>query len=63
MTERRKTAPAGYLTKAEAAQRLRVSIRTLERYVAAERITPLRTPGGRPRFIAAEVEALLESAA
>lgn len=51
------------LTLAEAADRLRLSPRTVQRYVADGRLASLRTPGGHPRFRAEDVEALLEQVA
>lgn len=47
------------LTKREAAERLRVSTRQIDRYVAARRLRRLRLEGGRPRFRASDVDALV----
>jgi len=38
------------LTKGEVAQLCRVEIRTVDRWVAAGKLTCYRTPGGRPLF-------------
>jgi excisionase family DNA binding protein len=47
------------LTAREAADRLGVSVRTLDRYVDAGLIAPRRpTPTARRRFVAREVDAL-----
>jgi excisionase family DNA binding protein len=53
----------GLLTAAQAAERLGISVRTLDRYVEAGRITPRRTPGGHRRFDPADVDALLTDGA
>lgn len=47
------------LTLDEAAAVVRVSPRTMHRYVKDGRISALRTPGGQLRFRRADVEALL----
>jgi excisionase family DNA binding protein len=48
------------LTAQQAADRLRVSLRQFERYVADGRITPHRAaPRGRRLFIPADVDAIL----
>lgn len=47
------------ITAAEAARRLGVSVRTLDRAVAAGKITPKRTPGGHRRFDPDDVDDLL----
>jgi excisionase family DNA binding protein len=59
MTQRNDLDAPAILTQAEAADLLRVSPRTFQRYVAAGRVTALRTPGGQPRFRREDVEALL----
>ncbi len=52
------------LTLQEVADRLRVSTRTVHRYIKAGRLTVLRTPGGLLRFRAVDVDAaLVETAA
>jgi excisionase family DNA binding protein len=49
------------LTAQQAADRLSVSLRQFERYVAAGKITAhRRVPGGRRLFVPAEVDAILE---
>lgn len=48
------------LSPAEAAGRLGVSVRTLDRYVAQGLIRPLRTPGGHRRFRPADLDRLVE---
>lgn len=62
MTERPNYDAPVWLTLAEAADWLRVSPRTVQRYVADGLLTPLRTPGGHPRFRMADVEAALVTA-
>lgn len=47
------------LTATQAAARIGVSVRTLDRYVEAGRITPMRTPGGHRRFDPIDVDRLL----
>jgi excisionase family DNA binding protein len=48
-----------YLTKREMEAMLRVSERTIERWVANGRLAVIRTPGGAPRFIRQQVEELM----
>lgn len=59
MTQRPEPTAPTYLTQAEAADLLRVSQRTIARYVEAGALVALRTPGGRPRFRPEDIEALL----
>lgn len=59
MTHRPTSDSTGYLTYQEAAALLRVSVRTISRYVTDGRITPATLPTGRPRLRRADVEALL----
>lgn len=59
MTQRPTSAQPDYLTYAEAAEILRVSVRTVSRYVADGRIGAVTLPTGRPRLRRADVEALL----
>lgn len=53
----------GYLSTAQAAQVAGVSIRTIDRYVADQRLSCLRLPSGHRRFRREDVEALLSTAA
>lgn len=48
------------LTRAEAAKRIRVEIRTLDRYAQLGHIERLKTPTGRVRFRESDVEALVQ---
>ena len=59
MTHRPTPALPDYLTYAEAAELLRVSVRTVSRYVADGRIDAVTLPTGRPRLRRADVESLL----
>jgi excisionase family DNA binding protein len=52
---------AVWLTPAQAAPRLRVETRTLQRWANARRLTVVRTLGGHRRYKAAEVDALAAS--
>lgn len=59
MSTDEQTPEAATLTAREAADRLGVSVRTLDRYVADGLIAPRRpTPTARRRFIAREVDDL-----
>jgi excisionase family DNA binding protein len=49
------------LTRREAADRIRVEVRTLDRYAQLGHIERLKTPTGRVRFREADVEALVQS--
>jgi excisionase family DNA binding protein len=49
-----------WLTRAEAAARLRVSPRTIDRYAQLGYITRLKTPTGLVRFREHDVEALIQ---
>jgi len=49
------------LTADEAAEYLRVSTKTISRYVVAGRLVALRLPGGQRRFRSADLERLLEA--
>ena len=51
--------PPEYLTYREAADLLRVSVRTISRYVADGRIDSALLPTGRPRLRRSEVMSLL----
>lgn len=51
--------PRATLTAREAADRARISIKTLNRYQAAGLITPAYTPGRHRRFTAEAVDALV----
>jgi len=59
MTQRPTHDEPEYLTIAEAAKVLRVSQRTLQRYVADGKVNTRRTPGGHPRFRREDIEKLL----
>lgn len=59
MTQRTTYDGAAYLKVSEAADFLRLSRRTVERYIASGRIEAHRTPTGQPRLLRSEVEALL----
>lgn len=59
MTQRPTPAQPDYLTYAEAAELLRVSVRTVSRYVADGRIDAATLPTGRPRLRRSDVESLL----
>jgi excisionase family DNA binding protein len=49
-----------WMTRAEAAKYLRVSLPTLDRHAAAGRITKYKAPGGRAvRFLREELDGLL----
>lgn len=50
--------PDDVLTAKEAANLLRVTVKTLERWEKAGKISATRLPGGHRRFSRAEVEAL-----
>jgi excisionase family DNA binding protein len=50
---------AATLTSSDVMKRLNISRRTLERYIADEKIPVRRLPSGHRRFLAADVEALL----
>lgn len=50
-----------WLTRQQAADRLKITPRTLSRWVESGRCPVHRTPGGRPRFRSDEVDALLTS--
>lgn len=61
MTERQitpSTAPPGVVEKAAAAELIGISVRTLERYVADGRITPLPYPLYRRQFRLQDIENL-----
>lgn len=51
--------PGDVLTAKEAAQLLRVNIKTLERWEKAGKLIPTRLPGGRKRFHRDTIEALI----
>jgi excisionase family DNA binding protein len=53
MTER--IAPAGLITKQEAADYLHVTVRTIDRYIKANILTAHYTPTKRVRLAAADV--------
>ncbi len=62
MTDRPRQTGAVLLTVREAAERLRVSERTIHRYISDERLPVFRTPGGGLRFRAEDIaEALTEN--
>lgn len=48
-----------WLTRQQAADRLKITTRTLNRWVQLGRCPVHRTPGGRPRFRADQLDALL----
>lgn len=58
MTNQPKSDTRAYLRPAEAANRLMVSTKTLQRMEARGQITAYRSPGGHRRFLAAEIAAL-----
>lgn len=60
MTER---IPENYLTKREFADELRLSIRTIDRYIAAGLIEADRTPGGYVRIPASEIRRIMQERA
>lgn len=62
MAERTTQDGAALLTISEAAGRLRVSQRTVHRYIADGRLSVLRTPGGGLRFRDSDVDAALTEA-
>ncbi|MBA2559949.1 MAG: excisionase family DNA-binding protein [Propionibacteriales bacterium] len=62
MAQRIEHGGLSYLTLGEAAEVLRVSERTVQRYVQDGRLQALRTPGGAPRFLVADLEAALAAA-
>lgn len=47
------------LTHAEAAARIGISTKTLDRYAAQGKVRPLRLPSGYRRYTPAQVDALL----
>jgi excisionase family DNA binding protein len=49
------------LTRHEAAARIRVEVRTLDRYAQLGHIERLKTPTGRVRFRESDVEALVKA--
>ncbi|WP_457149551.1 helix-turn-helix domain-containing protein [Mycobacteroides abscessus] len=49
----------GYLTPAEAARHLHVSLRTIQRYIATGKLPALKTPGGHYRIKESDVAAAL----
>jgi excisionase family DNA binding protein len=51
--------PGPWLTKAEAADRLRVDVRTIDRWVESGHLIRYTTPGGHARFRTEDVDALL----
>ena len=51
--------PPEYLTYREAADLFRVSVRTISRYVADDRLQVVLLPSGRPRLRRSEVMSLL----
>ncbi len=59
MAERTTRDGAALLTISEVADRLRVSQRTVHRYVTDGHLAALRTPGGGLRFRDFDVEAVL----
>lgn len=50
-----------FLTPAEVAAAFRVSAKTVRRWAAAGHLRPGRAPGGRPRYRAADVRALMRA--
>lgn len=50
--------PKGWLTRAQAAERLRINVRTLDRWVKRGLLARHNTPSGRARFKAADVDDL-----
>jgi excisionase family DNA binding protein len=60
-TEPAESAPAIWLTPAQAAPRLKVETRTLQRWANARRLTVVRTLGGHRHYMEAEVDALAAS--
>jgi len=63
MTQRTVSDGPSYLKIEEAADLLRLSRRTVERYIADGRLIALRTPTGQPRLRRGDVEALLSEGA
>ena len=59
--DRRRSAPDDLLTSAEVAERFGVDRRTVVLWAKRGRLRALRTPGGQHRFIAADIEDLLNS--
>jgi excisionase family DNA binding protein len=57
-SELAESAPVIWLTPAQAAPRLRVETRTLQRWANARRLTVVRTLGGHRRYKETEVDAL-----
>jgi len=51
---------AGRFTRDEAAGRLTVSTRTIDRYIAQGKLTPVKFHNGHVELYRSEVEALLE---
>ena len=58
-TERAQSVPE-WLTRSEAAEILRISPHTFDRYRREGKIPRYRTPGSHPRYKRSDVEALLE---
>jgi predicted site-specific integrase-resolvase len=52
-----------WITRAEAAALIRVSLATIDRYARMGKIRRFRTPGGTPRYDRAEVIGLTEDRA
>lgn len=51
--------PGPWLTRAEAARRLRVNVRTVDRWVESGHLKRYETPGGHARFKVEDVDHLL----
>lgn len=52
-----------YLTYAEAARLLRVSERTLQRYISDRKVTVSRLPSGSPRIRRSDLDAMVDGGA
>jgi excisionase family DNA binding protein len=64
MTDRVTEDEAGqYLTYAEAARLLRVSERTLQRYISDRKVTVSRLPSGSPRIRRSDLDAMFDGGA
>jgi excisionase family DNA binding protein len=51
------------LKMAEAAEYLNISVRTLQRYIADEKLAVVRLPGGLPRIRRADLDAMVDGGA
>lgn len=60
MTARLEQEPPGWLTAKQAAERIGIGLRSLNRYQADGLISPVYIPGGYRRFRPEDVDALLK---